>query len=401
MIYEINIHDDVVNDKFKSFVFDNTLHSEYFLYGGAGAGKSYAVAQHILFKFLMNDYYRVMYVRKCKVSIRQSQFLLFTDLIRKYQLNELIDIRETDMTIYNKYNGNIMIAVGLDDTEKIKSIQGVNVAWIEEATEISEHDYLQVRARLREGDTHTYTICTFNPVSVNNWLYKYIRIKPNIFTMHATVDDNEFVNADYINVLEQSKLFNENFYDVYRLGKWGQEDEVKVLSNFEIRTLQEIEYDCFGIDFGWVNPTAVVGVRIDKDKREIYVREILYSTRIDVEMIYSKIRAIVRDTPIYADSAEAEMIDTLYLKGLNIHRAIKDVRYGLARLQSFKLIIDDTSENLIREVSSYSFQKDRNDNVVELPIKKDDHLVDALRYAVVTHLDKYADDGNTIIIKQN
>lgn len=401
MIYEINISEDVVNEVYQSFVFGEPKHKEIFIYGSAGSGKSYATAQHILFNMMMSDYYRCLYIRKVHKTIRNSQYQLFIDIINSYGFNKLFDIRETDMRITCRHNGNMLIAVGLDDSEKIKSIQDPNVAWVEEATEITLSDYLQVRGRLRKADVPVYTICTFNPVSVNSWLYNYINVKSDVFVLHTTADNNRYINEEYLKVLDQSKMFNENWYRIYRLGEWGNEDEVRVLKNYEIQALpSDMNYDCFGIDVGYVNPTAVVGVKIDIDKRIIYVREILYETHLSFDDVYLKVKDIFGQTPVFADSSEPGFIDTLYLKGLNIHKSNKDVKYGLMKLQSFKLIIDSNSANLIREVSQYSFQKDRYDNVVELPIKKDDHLVDALRYAVTTYLDKFIGANNhTMIFK--
>ena len=109
------------------------------VYGGAGSSKSYSIAQRCLIKCLREKYYRLIFSRKVSKTIRTSQFKLFKDLIEQYNLTDFFDIKETTMEIVC-LNGNLMMAFGMDDREKIKSIAEPSEIWCEEATEFDRED---------------------------------------------------------------------------------------------------------------------------------------------------------------------------------------------------------------------------------------------------------------------
>ncbi len=75
------------------------------------------------------------------------------------------------MKIIFKANGAIIDFLGLDDREKLKSIEGITSIWIEEATELTKEDFLQVDLRLR-GRTKSYKqiMLSFNPISSLHWI---------------------------------------------------------------------------------------------------------------------------------------------------------------------------------------------------------------------------------------
>jgi phage terminase large subunit len=91
---------------------------------------------------------------------------------------------------------------------------------------------------------------------------------------------------------------------------------------------------------------------------------------------------------IYADAAEPKSIEELYRQGFNIKPAVKDVWAGIVKMKSYPINLHYNSKNLRREFMSYKWKKDKNDNVIEEPVKANDDLMDACRYAVFTHLTK-------------
>lgn len=393
MIYQINISDKAVNPIYRDYVFNRNWQNirEIFLYGGAGSGKSYATAQHILLAMLLDDYFRCIYVRKVYRTVRNSQYQLFVDLINKYNLNKLFDISKTDMRITYKMNGNMLIASGMDDAEKIKSIQDPNCVWIEEATEITLDDYLQLRTRLRKNVPNLYSICTFNPVSKNNWLFQYINDnmhRDDVYIMHTTMENNKFVNKSYEHTLNEFASISKNFYSIYRLGEWGDEDNDKVFYNYSIVDNLDIdEFDCYGLDFGYSNPTALVGIKYNPEKKELKVKELLYQGGMTNATLIEKLKTIIKDKYklIYADSEDPARIQEIFNEGFNIHPADKNRKMGLMALMSNKIIIDKHDTNLIHEIRNYQWGKTRDGSLVDEPIKRNDHLIDAMRYAFYTY----------------
>jgi phage terminase large subunit len=96
----------------------------------------------------------------------------------------------------------------------------------------------------------------------------------------------------------------------------------------------------------------------------------------------------IPNSPIYADSSEPAQIDFIHRAGFNIHPASKDVSGGISAIRTHKLFITEDSINLLKEIKSYKFREDKDGRPFDEPAKFLDHTLDALRYAVFTHLKK-------------
>ena len=125
------------------------------LFGGAGSGKSVFAGQKLLLRSLKETGHKFLLIRKVARTIRGSQFSLLKSLIENGNLGEFFYIRESDLSITCKLNGNTFISAGMDDREKIKSIHSITSIWIEEATELNLQDFRQIDLRLR-GKTRSY-----------------------------------------------------------------------------------------------------------------------------------------------------------------------------------------------------------------------------------------------------
>jgi phage terminase large subunit len=148
--------------------------------------------------------------------------------------------------LYMRHNttGSEVLFRGLDDIEKIKSIQGITDMWVEEATEIEESDLNQLDIRMRhQTDTYNQIIITFNPVSITSFLktrffdnhipdlqsgeiYTYVAtdfsgIIQYATVLHTTYKHNKFLSPIQIATLEGFKDKDPYYYDVYCLGMWG------------------------------------------------------------------------------------------------------------------------------------------------------------------------------------
>jgi phage terminase large subunit len=140
------------------------------MYGGAGSGKSYYVAQETLLNMLSDGGYSYLVVRKTGKSIRNSVFQLLVTMIEEYELTGLFMANKTDMSLFC-VTGARLVTSGLDDTEKLKSIFGINRIWVEEANEISENDQKDLDLRMRGINRLGYQMTmTFNPISELHWL---------------------------------------------------------------------------------------------------------------------------------------------------------------------------------------------------------------------------------------
>jgi len=364
------------------------------LFGGAGSGKSMFAAQKIIYRILTERNHKFLILRKVARTIRNSQFSLLKSLAKDRDTYDLFDVRDSDMKIISKKYNSEIISAGIDDREKLKSINGITGIWIEEATELDSDDFLQIDLRLR-GVTKSYKqiICTYNPVNAHHWLNK---ISLNDSCYHkSTYLNNKFIDEKYKSILNDLKNTNENYFKIYALGEWGTLDDA-IYKPFEILPAYPTSFDfeIFGLDFGFNNPSAFVSVGV-KDKM-YYLDEIIYSSKLTNSELISRIKNYLNKRislgtlkekfpMIYADSAEPNRIAEFINAGLNIHPADKSVKDGIDFVKSCKIHSKKSNLNINREVLNYSYKKDKNGVVLEEPLKLDDHAMDAIRYAVYTH----------------
>jgi phage terminase large subunit len=149
---------------------------------------------------------------------------------------------------------------------------------------------------------------------------------------------------------------------------------------------KEVTGDVFyGLDFGFTNPAALV--KVTHSEGANYAEELLYQSGLTNPPLIELIKDLgISKGPIYADCAEPKTIEELYKAGINVLPSDKDVWAGIVGVKSYPLYVRHGSQNLIRELQGYKWKKDKNDNVLEEPVKANDHLCDAMRYAIFTHL---------------
>ncbi len=225
-----------VNDKFLPFL---DHEAKYQIYkGGSGSSKSTFIATNLLLKVMKQPFCRVLYVRKMFSDIRVSTFQLFKDLITRYGWDNEFKIMESTLRIIHIPTGNFLVAFGLDDVEKLKSIQDITDCWIEEAITKSQkvtfEEFLELDRRIRTSRAPNHIYLSFNPVDTDNFVYKYFVETPmypeydeveaprNSFILHtSSYLDNYFANPDESAKMDALKLVDEEEWNVYACGHWG------------------------------------------------------------------------------------------------------------------------------------------------------------------------------------
>lgn len=360
------------------------------VYGGAGSGKSYAVAQILLMKLMSEPGHKMLILRKVARTLRFSVFALFRQIISDLNLSEMFSINKTDMTIRFNGNGNEIWFLGLDNVEKLKSIVGITDAWIEEASEATEEDFNQVNLRLRgEGPVAKQITLTFNPISHLHWLKKYFFDQPkgNTSIYHTTYKDNHYLDKPYIEQLEALKDIDETYYNVYCLGEWGVLGNV-IFTNWTVEKIRynEHDYDAVynGLDFGYNDPAALARVGV-KDG-ELYIFDELYQSHLtNSELVTLLKNTVPSNSLITCDSSEPRTIRDLQIAGLKAVPAKKgrdSVIHGIKFLKQYKIHIDESCINAIREFQLYKWKEDKEGNAIETPVDINNHCIDALRYSV-------------------
>jgi len=381
-------------------------HDRYLVeYGGGGSGKSYKIAQKILLRIIKaekNGYQEgFLCLRKTSPDVKRSVFTLFKTYIDLWEL-EGVSTNKTDLS-YTWKGGSFISCKGLDDSEKVKSIENITGIWMEEATQFSLGDFRQLDLRLR-GETPSYKqiIMSFNPMDDTSWLNdiffdseKAPKLETwddgnsfkteNATVIHSTWQDNKFIDDQYIDMLNALEKDDPERYSIYALGLWtalAQRIYVNYEEVSEAAWPDHFDEVFYGLDFGYANETALIMVGLLDG--EVYEKELIYEKELKNAGRIAKMQELgISDSDeIYADPSEPEFIDEIYDAGFNIFPAKNAVAPGIDLVNTRRPKIHTDSTNHLREKRSYKRKQDRNGKVKEEPVKENDHLQDAERYAL-------------------
>ncbi|MFH1684065.1 MAG: PBSX family phage terminase large subunit [Candidatus Margulisiibacteriota bacterium] len=383
---------ECINEKYYHFL---TNHDRYFiLYGGAGSGKSHFAAQKLLIRILyaMQRGYKEKFLvlRKTQPAIRKSVFALLKAYIDRWGMNNIVNVNKSEMA-FVFVDGSEIVCGGLDDPEKLKSIEGITSVWVEEPTEINHDDFLQIDLRLR-GVTPSYKqiILSFNPISRTSWLHVHFfeaNCPESTTICHSTYRDNRFLDAEYIKVLENLANQDQTYYQVYALGQWGVLQNL-IFTNWvveQIPTEDKFYSNVLnGLDFGFNHPSALVRVGVRDD--ELFIFDELYEKgKTNNELIKLVRDKMSDDQVITADCAEPARIEEFCHAGIWVKPSIKgkgSVKDGIDWVKRRKVHIHPKCVNTIKEIGSYKYKKDKDGNVFDEPVPFMDDAMSALRYAV-------------------
>jgi phage terminase large subunit len=366
------------------------------LCGGAGSGKSEFAARKVFYRCETEGHHRFLVMRKIRRTLDESTVEVMRRVLADNDIVHQFNKSELSIQFAGPKGMNEILFMGLDDPEKIKSIKGITSIWLEEATEFSKEDFLQIDLRLRDpGPLYRQIMLTFNPVEAEaRWLKDMFFgpvPNPDAFVHRSTVCDNPIaeVRNTYKARLDALKAQDPTMYQVYGLGEWaalsGQ------IYPWDVQPLPEMKFDevWYGGDFGYsVDPSAIV--RIYRRADEFWLEEIVYKTGLTNPMLASEMTRAGIDSraTVYFDAAEPKSIEELRRAGFNVQPCEKgpdSVRAGIDFLKSKRIHIVEGSANLHREASSYCWRKDKNGDALPEPVKFNDHLMDAARYGIFTH----------------
>ncbi|MDR5022732.1 PBSX family phage terminase large subunit [Bacillus thuringiensis] len=364
-------------------------------YGGAGSGKSVFAVQRQIIK-LLEEKRKLLVVRKVTNTIRDSIFAEFKKGLSSFNILQHCKVSESNFSI-KLPNGSEIIMKGTDDSEKLKSISGIDDIMIEEATEITLDDFSQLNLRLRSRKKNNQIVLMFNPVSKSNWCYKRFFEKgapPDCTIVHTTYKDNKFLPQSYIDALLEMMHSNPVYYKVYALGEFATLSKL-IFTNWEKSWFdpyvhfKEGRKAHVGMDFGFSeDPTTLVSVIPDMQRKILYIFDEHYEkgmTNKDVfDMIVNK--GYIRQR-IIADSADPKSIEELKRLGVSkikpSRKGNDSVLHGIQFIQQFKMVIHPSCTAIIEELENYTYEKDRKTNeYINKPIDKFNHILDALRYAL-------------------
>jgi phage terminase large subunit len=381
-----------INSRFLRVFQDYPDARELVFYGGSGGGKSVSVAQILLTRFLDRSQppTRMLFARKWLSALKNT---LLIDCVRILQAwNVYGHIEHNKNESFMRFGTNRIDFLGLDNPEKIKGAE-YNYIWLEEATDFDLEDVRQLRLRLgrNKANENAKYIFTFNPIDAQHWTWTDLvqTDRPGKIVRLSTYKDNlRNLSQDWINDLLALEHEDENYYRVYALGEPGILQNL-IYSRYRITDFRIPVPDAIGIDFGYNNPTAVVGIKQFSDRLQVW--EILYRSHmtnadlIDWLKAHRDVWNLRADIPIYADSAEPNRIEELRRAGYSARPADKSVKDGIDYCKAQTIEIHSSAVNLIREIRTYKYREDRSGMVYDEPVKFNDHALDSLRYVAYSH----------------
>ena len=375
-------------------------HRYQLYFGGSSSGKSVFLATRTVLDCMQGR--NILVLRNVARTLRGSCWNEIYKAVTRMGLTAYFAISKADMTITCTLNGAQILFAGLDDVEKIKSITPqsgpLTDIWIEEATETAYEDYKQLDKRLRGASRHTKRLTlSFNPVYKTHWIYreffgiwddaKNYAESDTVSILKTTYKDNRFLTADDRAALENEK--DPYFREVYTLGNWGVLGDV-IFRNWRTEDLQPIAaaypIRYYGLDFGFsADPCGAVDVALDKKKKKIYVFAELYERGLINTMLADRLKNFCGHRPITCDSADPKSITEIRNLGINAiatKKGADSVVHGIQWLQGYEIVVDQRCQSMRNELALYQWRKDKDGNSLAVPEDKNNHLIDALRYAL-------------------
>ncbi len=352
--------------------------------GGTRSGKTYNILLYIIFHYsLINTGKTITICRKTFPSVRASVMRDFFDILKLHK-SYFEDYHNKSNHEY-KLNGNLIEFISLDQPQKVRGRKR-HLLFINEANELDYEDWQQLIFRTEEK-----IILDFNPSDEYHWIYDKVIPRKDVDFNITTYLDNSFLSDTIKEEIERLKHTDEQYWQIYGLGIKGVSRST-IFNYIEVNQIpDDAEFISYGADAGYTNdPTTLVSVyRKDYD---LYIEEHLYQTQMTTIDIHNKWKevGIERET-IYFDSAEPRLIEELRRMGWNVRPSLKgadSVNAGIDLLKRFKIHILKDSHNAIQEFRNYKWQEDRSGKMINKPIDKNNHLIDAIRYATYSVLSK-------------
>jgi len=360
-------------------------------YGGRGGSKSWGFAR-VLLVLALKQKMRILCTRELQRSIADSVHKLLKDQIYELGLENMYNITQYNI---RGANGSEFIFCGLrSNVHEIKSIEGIDICWVEEAEKVSEESWQILIPTIRKEGSEIWI--SFNPDSVDDPTYKRFVLNSPEDSVIKKVSYKE--NPWFPETLKREMEWDKkNDYEKY-LYIWEGEprtytDAQVFKGKYTVENFNEEEYEgkdgpYYGADWGFaVDPTVLV--RCYVHDRRLYVTHEAYGVGVDIDKT-PELFEMVPDSEKYtirADSARPETISYMRKKGFKIVAAKKgpgSVEDGIAFLRGFeKIVIHERCRHTLDDFKMYSYKLDRLTGDV-LPVIVDAHnnCIDALRYAI-------------------
>lgn len=358
------------------------------LHGGRGGAKSHFFADHLIERCLLKRC-RAVCIREVQKTLEQSSKRVIEDKIIAYGLSS--EFRVLTTHIETPRDG-IIIFNGMQNhnAQSIKSLEGFDVAWIEEAQSLSQRSLDLLRPTIRTEDSEIWA--SWNPDKDTDPIDELLRKDPppDSIVIETSYRDNPF----FPDVLRREMLWDkrrdyEKYEHVWE-GGYQRHSEARVFKNWKIEEFESPANSIFyyGADWGYsVDPSTLVRCRFE-EPRKLFIDYEAYQIGVEIDDLGALFDRVpgAREWEIVADSARPETISYLQRHGFpRMTGAMKgpnSVKEGVIFLQNYDIIVNPRCVQTIKELTHYSYVVDKKTEMVT-PLLADEknHIIDPLRYA--------------------
>lgn len=364
-------------------------------WGGRGSGKSHFFAELLIERCLINPGTRWVCIREVQKSLEQSVKLLLEDKIKKMGVQAQFRVLHTHI---ETPGGGIITFQGMQNhtAESVKSLEGYDGAWVEEAQSLSQRSLDLLRPTIRkEGSEIWFSWNPRNATDPVDVLLRGADEPPDAIVRRVNYTDNPWFPDVLARDLEWDRLRDPDKFKHVWLGEYNSISEATVFRNWRegVLDIPEEARPLFGADWGFaVDPTVGVRCWLLSD-RLLYIDKEVYQVGCEIDetpALFDKLNderiPNVRKRQMRGDSARPETISYMNRNGFTITPSIKgpgSVEEGVAFLKSIDIVVHPDCKHVINELMYYSYKVDPLTlKVIPVLLDKKNHTIDALRYAL-------------------
>jgi phage terminase large subunit len=358
------------------------------IYGGRGSGKSHAFAEMLIERCIMQKTYAVC-VREVQKSLAQSVKKLLEVKIEAMGVGRMFEVQQT---VIKCPHGGLIIFQGLQNhtADSIKSLEGYDISWVEEAQSLSQRSLDLLRPTIRKPGSELWF--TWNPSQATDPVDVLLRgdsPPPDALVVQSNYRDNPWLPDVLKAELEYDRSRDPDKFAHIWLGEYQRNSEARVFRNWRVEDFTAPDGVTFrmGADFGFsIDPSVLLRCYIDG--RNLYIDYEAWQIGCEIDRLPDLFMTVpgAESWPMVADSSRPETISYLRNHGfpriLSAVKGARSVEEGVEFLKSFDIIVHPRCQHVIDELTLYSFEIDPLTGMV-LPklADKNNHCIDALRYA--------------------
>jgi phage terminase large subunit len=346
--------------------------------GGTAASKTYSILAILINKAIQIPNLEISIVAESIPHLRRGALKDFLKILKwtnRYNENQF----NKSLLTYQFKNGSSFEFFSADDSSKLRGARR-DILYINECNNVTFESYNELAIRTKKA-----VYLDFNPAN-EFWVHTELKDEPDADFIILTYKDNEALDKSIVEQIERNRAKAEtsaywrNWWLVYGEGQVGSLEGVVFTNWKQIDIIPDnARLIGIGLDFGYTNdPTAIIEIYNYNGQR--LVNELAFQTG----MLNSDIaRLLPKNVPVYADSAEPKSIEEIRRHGIQIKGVTKgkdSINYGIDVMQRQEYLVTAKSTNLIKELRSYTWDKDKQGTTLNKPIDHYNHGIDALRY---------------------